>query len=171
MTTTAGAPGADGEAAVRELRELAHGWIDGQYGDPARLVEAAARAVAAGVDTPALPLLAGLLRAELDQVPELFRQVMDELGFGFHPPEDYWQGRLALARWYAAEVVGGWLDPWDGAELVIENVAEAYGASEELAPVVDAVRALQDPGGPDYPSDVSAHLTRAARELLARIPA
>ncbi|KDN81885.1 hypothetical protein KCH_63240 [Kitasatospora cheerisanensis KCTC 2395] len=165
-----GAPGAGGEAAVRELRGLAHRWVDGQYGDPAELVEAAVRALVAGVDTPSLPLLAGLLRAELDQVPELFHRVMDELGFGFRPPEDYWQGRLALARWYAAEVVGGWLDPWDGAELVIENVAEAYGECAELAPMVEAVRALQDPGGPGRPADARDHLTRAARELLARIP-
>ncbi|MFJ7907252.1 hypothetical protein [Kitasatospora sp. NPDC096204] len=167
--TTNGAPGTAGEA-VRELRGIAHGWVDGRYGDPDRLVQAALRALIVGVDTPSLPILAGLLRGGEDQAPELFGQVMDELGCGFHPPEDYWEGRLALARWYAAEIVGGWLDPVEGAELIIENVAEAYGEPAELAPMVDAVKALQNYGEPTYPDDIPAHLTRAAHELLARIP-
>ncbi|MEV8529116.1 hypothetical protein AB0451_34085 [Streptomyces sp. NPDC052000] len=167
--TTSGAPGAAAEA-VQELREIAHWWTDGRRGDPDHLIQAALRALIAGVETPSLPLLAGLLRSEQAQASELFGQVADELGFGFHPPEDYWEGRLALARWWAAEIVGGWLAPLDGAELIVENVAEAYGQSEELAPMVDAVRALQDYGGPRFPDDIPAHLTRAAHELLARIP-
>ncbi|MFJ8855738.1 hypothetical protein [Streptomyces sp. NPDC102437] len=36
--------------------------------------------------------------------------------------------------------------------------------------MVDAVRALQDYGGQHFPDDIPAHLTRAAHELLARIP-
>ncbi|MFJ8444234.1 hypothetical protein [Kitasatospora griseola] len=167
--TTSGAPGTAAEA-VQEVREIAHRWVYNRRADPDLLIRVALRALIAGVDTPSLPLLAGLFRGEEDQASELFGQVMDELGFGFHPPEDYWEGQLALARWWAAEIAGGWLDPLDGAELIIEDVAEAYGASEELAPMVDAVRALTDPAGQAYPYDIPAHLTRAAHELLARIP-
>ncbi|MFJ9456424.1 hypothetical protein ACIRST_15185 [Kitasatospora sp. NPDC101447] len=171
--TTSGAPGAAAEA-VRELRGIAHWWVDGRHAEPDFLMQAALRALAAGVDTPSLWLLAWLLSGEEDQAPELFGRVMDELGFGLHPlgeHEDYWQGRLALARWWAAEIVGGWLDPHEGAVLIIENVAEAYGACEELAPMVDAVVTYTTQVRPQLPPDeITAHLTRAAGELLVRIP-
>ncbi|WP_267883956.1 hypothetical protein [Kitasatospora aureofaciens] len=36
--------------------------------------------------------------------------------------------------------------------------------------MVDAVRALRDYSGPHFPDDIPAHLTRAAHELLVRIP-
>ncbi|MFB7618335.1 hypothetical protein [Kitasatospora sp. NPDC056181] len=158
------------DEAVRELRGLAHEWVDGRRADPDVLIQTALRALVAGVDTPSLWLLAWLLSGEEDQASELFDRVMDELGFGFHPPEDYWEGRLALARWWAAEIVGGWLDPFEGAELIIENVAEAYGPSEELAPLVDALGVLWDRGPQTPPDEAVTYLTRAARELLARIP-
>jgi hypothetical protein len=157
--------------AVRELRGIAHWWVDGRRGDPELLIEAALRALIAGVDTPSLPLLAGLLRSERAQASELFGQVTDELGFGFDPPEDYWEGRLALARWWAAEIVDGWLDPTDGAKLIVEDVAEAYGESAELAPMVETAWACWDRDRPQPSADeASALLIGAARELLARIP-
>ncbi len=120
--------------AVRELREIAHSWVDGRHADPELLIEAALRALTAGVYSPSLLHLAALSRLEHEQAPELFDQVMEELGFGFHPPEGYWEGRLALARWWATEIVGGWLDPFEGASLILFEVAEAYGRCEELAP-------------------------------------
>lgn len=167
--TTSGAPGTAAEA-VRELREIAHRWSDGRRADPDLLIQAALRALVAGVDTPSLWHLAWLLRGEEDQASELFGQVTDELGFGFHPSDGYWDG-LALARWWAAEIVGGWLDPVEGAGLIIENVAEAYGDCEELAPMVEAVVACMSQAGSYAPRDeIDAHLTRAAHELLARIP-
>ncbi|MER5934212.1 hypothetical protein [Streptomyces sp. NPDC002054] len=145
--------------------------VDGQRGDTGLLIQAALRALMAGVDTPSLPLLAGLLRSEKGEAKELFGQVADELGFGFHPPEGYWEGRLALARWWAAEIVGGWLDPDEGDLLIVNEVAAAYGESEELAPMVDLVLARWDHTGPQTsPEEINAHLIRAAHELLARIP-
>ncbi|MFF1908733.1 hypothetical protein [Kitasatospora sp. NPDC058218] len=161
---------ATADEAVRGLRGLAHEWVDDRRADPDVLIQAALRALVAGVDTPSLWLLAWLLGGEEDQASELFGQVMDELGFGFHPPEEYWEGRLALARWWAAEIVGGWLDPFVGAELIIENVAEAYGPSEELAPLLDALEALWDRGPQTPPDEAITYVTRAARELVARIP-
>ncbi|MEE1783822.1 hypothetical protein PUR71_13020 [Streptomyces sp. SP17BM10] len=171
--TTSGVPGTAAEA-VRELRGIAHEWVDGRYAEPQSLIQAALRALVAGVDTPSLWLLAWLLSGEEDQAPGLFDRVTDELGFGLCPLEeygDYWQGRLALARWWAAEIVGGWLDPFEGAGLIVENVAEAYGECEELAPMVDAVAAYLGHGGSQVPAqEIAAHLTRAAGELLTRIP-
>ncbi|MFD9127041.1 hypothetical protein [Kitasatospora sp. NPDC059571] len=170
--TGSGTPAAAGGAgAVRELRQIAHGWVDGRRGDPQTLIDAALRALVAGVDTPSVLHLAALNRLEHDLVPELFDRVMDELGFGFHPPEGYWEGRLALARWWACEIAGGWLDPVEGAALIIDDVADAYGRCEELNPVIDAVLGRGEDGGRPDPDALPARLVRAARELLVRIPA
>ncbi|MFJ9825169.1 hypothetical protein ACIRSU_12425 [Streptomyces sp. NPDC101160] len=158
--------------AVQELREIAHSWVDGQQGEAGLLTEAALRALCAGLDTPSLLHLAALSPCEHDLAPELFGRVMDELGFGFHPPEEYWAGRLALARWWASEIVGGWLGPAEGIALIFYNVAEAYGRCEELNPVIDAVAAHWENGGPQRsPEEITAQLHQLARELLARIPA
>ncbi|MCU7820342.1 hypothetical protein [Kitasatospora sp. DSM 101779] len=157
--------------AVRELREIAHSWVDGRRVDPELLIEAALRALIAGVDTPSLLHLAALNRLEHDQASDLFGQVMEELGFGFHPPEDYWESRLALARWWATEIVGGWLDPLEGTVLIFHEVAEAYGRCEELAPVIDAFMGPRQPGGQQQvPHEITADLTQVAQELVARIP-
>ncbi|MFD7631643.1 hypothetical protein ACFV7Q_37515 [Streptomyces sp. NPDC059851] len=157
--------------AVQELREIAHSWVDGQHVEPDLLTEAALRAVCAGVDTPSLLHLAALNRCEHDLAPELFGRVMDELGFGFHPPQDYWEGRLALARWWACEIVGGWLDPAEGTALIFYDVAEAYGRCEELNPLIDAIAAYWENGGPQRsPEDTTAQLDQIARQLVARIP-
>ncbi|MFI8823809.1 hypothetical protein [Streptomyces sp. NPDC053431] len=157
--------------AVLELREIAHSWVDGQHTEAESLTEAALRALCGGLETPSLLHLAALNRCEHDLAPELFGRVMDELGFGFHPPEDYWEGRLALARWWASEIVGGWLDPADGIALIFYNVAEAYGRCEELNPLIDAVAAHWENGGSKgSPEEITAQLNQIAKELLARIP-
>ncbi|MEU9048135.1 MULTISPECIES: hypothetical protein [unclassified Kitasatospora] len=157
--------------AVREMREIAHSWVDGRRGDPELLVEAALRALSAGVYTPSLLHLAALSRLEHEQASELFGQVMEELGFGFHPPEGYWESRLALARWWATEIVGGWLDPFEGTSLILYEVAEAYGRCEELAPVIDAVTGHWERGGQQRsPHEITADLIQVAQELVARIP-
>ncbi|MFF2775556.1 hypothetical protein ACFVU3_11660 [Streptomyces sp. NPDC058052] len=157
--------------AVRELREIAHAWVDGRHTEPADLAEAALRALCAGLDTPSLLHLAALNRCERDLAPELFDRVMDELGFGHHPPEDYWEGRLALARWWASEIVGGWLDPAEGIALIFSQVAEAYGRCEELNPLIDAVSFCGGDGGPPRPPEATtAQLNHLARDLLTRIP-
>ncbi|KQV08728.1 MULTISPECIES: hypothetical protein [unclassified Kitasatospora] len=168
--STEEAPATQAEA-VRELREFAHTWVDGRRAEPATLVDAALRALTAGADTPSLWLLACLMSGEHDQAPALFGQVIDELGFGFHPPDDYWAGRLALARWWAAEIVGGWLDPAEGVSMIVHEVAEVYGWCEELEPAVHAVTEYWERGGHrPSPDEVTAHLTGVARELLVRIP-
>ncbi|MEV4556306.1 hypothetical protein AB0K51_04815 [Kitasatospora sp. NPDC049285] len=161
-------PGTADDAA-RALREIAHSWADGHRYDPRLLIRAAVEAVVAGVDAPSLPLLAGLFRGEEAQASELFGRVADELGFGFHPPEDFWDGRLALARWWAGEIADGWLDPVEGACLIVEQVAEQFGETAELAPMVAQVVALQDPLAPH--AEITAAIVRAAHELLLRIPA
>ncbi|MEU2393516.1 hypothetical protein [Streptomyces sp. NPDC007369] len=168
--STSEAPATMAEA-VRRLREIAHAWVDGGHRDAGALIAAASGAVMAGVDTPSLWHLAALGRCEHDEAPGLFGRVMDELGFGFHPPEGYWEGRLALARWWASEIVGGWLDPAEGAALIYYKVAEAYGRCEELAPLIDVVMAHGERGGRQRsPAEAGAELIQAARELVARIP-
>ncbi|GAA2995334.1 hypothetical protein GCM10020229_04830 [Kitasatospora albolonga] len=168
---TNGVPVTEAEA-VRELRRIAHSWVDGRHEEPRLLIEAALRALDAGLYTPSLLHLAALMSAERDEAPALFDRVMDELGFGFRPPPGYWEGRLALAGWWAAEVADGWLDPAEGIALILENVADAYGDCEELAPVVELMDRLWDRTGPlPPPAAIEAAMVRTARELTRRIPA
>ncbi|MEW1909290.1 hypothetical protein AB0442_12635 [Kitasatospora sp. NPDC085895] len=156
--------------AVEELRTIAQGWADGRRGNTTQLIRAADRALWAGVDAPSLAPLAELLSTERDLAAELFGRVTDELGFGL-PPADGGPGGLLLARWWAAEIVAGRLDPHEGATLIVEDVVELHGAREELTPMLDAVRDLWSdrPPGPSR-AESDARLTRAARELLTRIP-
>ncbi|MFD0532099.1 hypothetical protein ACFQ1I_45020 [Kitasatospora arboriphila] len=156
--------------AVEELRTVAHRWADGRRGSTAQLIRAADRALWAGVDAPSLAPLAELLTVERDLAAELFGRVTDELGFGL-PPADGGPGGLLLARWWAAEIAADRLDPAEGAALIIDDIVEVHGAHEELTPMLDAVRALWSPRPPG-PSTAETHarLTRAARELLTRIP-
>ncbi|WP_052390125.1 hypothetical protein [Streptomyces sp. NRRL B-24484] len=156
--------------AVEELRTIAHGWADGRRGDTTELIHAADRALWAGVDAPSLAPLAGLLTVERDLAAELFAQVTDELGFGL-PPADGGPDGLPLARWWAAEIVAGRLDPGEGAALIMDEIVEVHGAHEALTPMIDAVRALWSPSPPGpSPTEITTRLTRAARELLTRIP-
>ncbi|MGW4652173.1 hypothetical protein [Kitasatospora sp. NPDC004289] len=167
---TNGVPVTEAEA-VRELRRIAHSWVDGRHQEPRLLIEAALRALDAGLYTPSLLHLAALMSAERDEAPALFDRVMDELGFGFCPPPGYWEGRLALAGWWAAEVADGWLDPGDGLALVLEHVVEEYGVCEELAPVVELTDWYWDRTGPKPPPEEATEATvRAMRELTRRIP-
>ncbi|MFI5527710.1 hypothetical protein ACIA8O_04045 [Kitasatospora sp. NPDC051853] len=167
---TNGVPTTEAEA-VLELRRIAHSWVDGRHEEPHLLIEAALRSLDAGLCTPSLLHLAALMSAEHDEAPALFDRVMDELGFGFHPPQGYWEGRLALAGWWAAEVTEGWLDPGEGIGLVLENVADAYGVCEELAPVHEVMDWLWNRTGPlPPPQEVDAAMARAARELARRVP-
>ncbi|MFD5453626.1 hypothetical protein [Streptomyces olivaceus] len=45
-------------------------------------------ALIAGVESPSLATLAGLLRCEEPEAPALFDQVLEDLGLLFHPPAD-----------------------------------------------------------------------------------
>lgn len=101
-----------------------------------RLIQAGLDVLLADVDSPSLPLLAGLARREETEAPELFDQVLDELGLSFEPPADPTAAQWAPAFWLAEEITDGSLDPATGAELIWTEVAEALDYPEALQPTV-----------------------------------
>ena len=73
---------------------------------------------------------------EEPEAPELFDQVLDELGLSFEPPADPTAARWAHAFWLAEEITSGSLDPATGAELIWPEVAEVLDYSDVLQPTV-----------------------------------
>ncbi|MET7486685.1 hypothetical protein [Streptomyces sp. NPDC005538] len=72
-----------------------------------QLIQAGLDALLADVDSPSVPLLAGLARREEPDAPELFDQVVDELGLFFEPPADPTAAKWALAHWPAEQITAG----------------------------------------------------------------
>lgn len=97
------------------------------------LIEAAVRAVVQGVDSPALPILAGLTHQEEPEAQELFRAVVGELGIA--PPESS-KGRWELVRWWCREIVGGRLRPEVGGRLIWWEGWQELGYPDSLQPIV-----------------------------------
>lgn len=75
------------------------------------VVTAACDALVAGLDSPALRILAACTRAEADyDVPDLLPPALDELGLTFHPAGSV-AGQEAAARALAARMLAGELTP------------------------------------------------------------
>ena len=86
---------------MQQLRDVAVRLaMDEPVGDD--LAMAAAHALARGIDSPSLRVLAGLSRGESREAVDLFRQAMDELG---SPVPDEDGARLHLMRQAAATIV------------------------------------------------------------------
>ncbi|WP_233221366.1 hypothetical protein [Streptomyces carminius] len=126
------------------MRTLAQAHALGRHVGSDRLIQAALDALLADVDSPSIPLLAGLGRREEHEARELFDRVADELGIGFEAPEDPTVAKWALAYWLADQVVEGSLDPARGADLIWAEVAMDLGYPDELQPVVQAAIQLAD---------------------------
>ena len=120
-------------AAVREA-------TDDPVGADA-LIRLGLDALIAGIDTPSLPLLAGLTRAEEPDARSLFHHVADELGLAVHLPEEPVARRRALVRWWARFIVDGVLDPAAGAHRICRD---ADGHRGSLATMEDALVTYED---------------------------
>ncbi|MEN2417846.1 hypothetical protein AABB02_07035 [Streptomyces rimosus] len=135
--------------------------------DRAAIVQAALDALLAGVESPSLALLAGLGRNELGEVDELFDAVSAELGLLPSTPEIVAAARWAMARWWAARMVGGDLDAVDGARLIWERAACELGHPEELASFGSVLGELWDEEDGSVPvrREHRDRLVAAARRL------
>jgi hypothetical protein len=102
------------EEAMRQLRRLARARAFGRHVGSDQLVQAGLDALLTDVDSPSIPLLTGLTRSEEPEAPELFGQVLDELGLLSEPPADPTAAKWALADWLAEQITDGSLDPATG---------------------------------------------------------
>lgn len=122
--------------ALDQLRHIARERAFGRHVGSDRLIQAGLDALIAGVESPSLAMLAGLLRSEEPEAPELFDQVLEELGLLFHPPADPRAAKWALAYWIAGQIADGSLDPAAGTHLIWADIAYDLGYPEELKPLV-----------------------------------
>lgn len=111
------------------LRELAIGRLAGRDVRTSHLVEAGLDAIVAGLDTPSLPLLAGLESSAEAAVDKAFDQVVDELGIEL--PSDATAARWLLVHGWLTAMVRGDLSPAAGGALVSE-VGELLGSPPSL---------------------------------------
>ncbi|MEU0852934.1 hypothetical protein ABZ387_34035 [Streptomyces flaveolus] len=124
------------EAAARALQDHAALWNMGEI-RATEVVTGACNALVAGLDSPALRMLAACTRAEADyDVPDLLPPALDELGLAFYPVDSV-AGQEAAARALAARTLAGELTP---RELVF-RIHQRFG--HEL-PLVERLANLDD---------------------------
>ncbi|QSY49442.1 MULTISPECIES: hypothetical protein [Streptomyces] len=128
--------------ALKQLSHIARERAFGRDVGSDRLIQAGLDALMAGVESPTLAMLAGLLRSEEPEAPPLFDQVLEELGLLFHPPADRRAAQWALACWVAGQIADGSLDPATGTHLIWADIAYDLGYPEELEPLVHCAHNL-----------------------------
>ncbi|GAA2326081.1 hypothetical protein OKJ48_29130 [Streptomyces kunmingensis] len=124
------------DEALKQLSHLARERAFGRRVGSDRLIQIGLDALIAGVESPSLAMLAGLLRNEEPEAPELFDQVLEELGLAFHPPTDPRAAKWAMAYWVAGQVADGSLDPATGTHLIWADIAYDLGDPQDLEPLV-----------------------------------
>lgn len=127
------------EEAVECLRMLALERLIGRHPSPEQLIEAGLTALLLDVESPSLPLLAGLARAEREEADALFEQVLAELGLRQDLPVE--AARRRLVRWWLRLIVNGSLAPGPGGDLITYEGWAALDRPEVLRPLVDSVDA------------------------------
>lgn len=156
------------DEVLRRLNELA--W-EGVFGTPGadRLIRAGVDALLAGIDSPSLPALAGLLRREEPEARGLFEEVLGELGLRWEPPGDPVEAKWAMAERVAAQIADGTLDPVFGARLFYWEIAEALRFPESLGELLACGMEVVDPETAWAESDVEIRLetVAAAERFLA----
>ncbi|MFE7569487.1 hypothetical protein ACFU76_21385 [Streptomyces sp. NPDC057539] len=160
----------DAGEALNSLRWLAMERASGHLVGSDRLIEAGLDALLSGVDSPSLPLLAGLARREEPDAPDLFARVIDELDLVPDLPTDRDQALWAMARWWAGLIVDGKLDPLTGADLIWWRVAMELEYPEQLQELVNgAINGDDWNENWDIPLEqIKDELIEAARAFLAQ---
>lgn len=128
--------------ALKQLSPLARERAFERHVGSHRLIQSGLDALIAGVESPSLAMLAGLLRSEEPEAPALFDQVLEELGLAFHPPADPRAARWAMAYWIAGQIADGSLDPAAGTHLIHVEVAYELGRPKDLEPLVQCAHLL-----------------------------
>ncbi|MER5890766.1 hypothetical protein ABT160_43690 [Streptomyces sp. NPDC001941] len=131
------------DEAIAQISHLARMRAFGRHVGSDRLIQAGLDALLAGVESPSLAMLAGLLRSEEPEAPELFDRVLEELGLAFHPPADPLAAKWAMASWIAGQIADGSLDPAAGTLLIWVEIAEDLGYPGDLELLVHCANNLE----------------------------
>ena len=86
-------------------------WVLGLL-DAAKLPDVGVKALEAGMDSRALRMLAGLMQDEIEEAPELFEQVLNELSL---PILDRPNAARLCAKMISSKILSGELSPQEGA--------------------------------------------------------
>ncbi|MET9291080.1 hypothetical protein [Streptomyces sp. NPDC003077] len=151
-------------SAASTLQDHAAFWSMGEI-RAGGIVDAACDALVAGLDSPALRMLAACTRSEADyEVPELLPRALGELGLTFHPLASE-AGREAAARAVAARLVAGELPPRELASRIHELFGHTLPLAKRLAELDDEYDLLEY--GDRTAEEVDAEVTAEAHRLAA----
>ncbi|MFC7219252.1 hypothetical protein ACFQLX_13900 [Streptomyces polyrhachis] len=156
------------EPAAREFQDRAVLWSMGEI-SATDVVAAACDALVAGLDSPALRILAARTRAEADyDVPDLLPPALDELGLTFYSVGSV-AGQEAAVRALAARMLAGELTPRELAFRVHQLFGHELALAERLAELDDEYDVLEY--GDRTPAQVDADVTAEALRLAPhRLP-
>ncbi|MER7810376.1 hypothetical protein [Streptomyces sp900116325] len=156
--------------AIKQLSHIARERAFGRHVGSDRLIQAGLDALIAGVESPSLAMLAGLLRSEEPEAPALFGQVLEELGLLFHPPADPRAAKWAMAYWIAGQIADGSLDPATGTLLICADIAYDLDYPEELEPFVYCAHNLdgwEESWGVSI-EELNSEAVKAAKQFLSK---
>ncbi|MGW7081596.1 hypothetical protein [Streptomyces sp. NPDC054866] len=152
------------EASARDLQDLAVLWSIGEA-RATDVVGAACEALVAGLDSPALRILAACTRGEAEyDVPDLLPAALDELGLTFYP-RDSEAGREAAVRALADQMLAGRLTPRELALRIHQRFGHQLPLAERLAELDDEYDILEY--GDRTPAQIDAEVTAEARRLAS----
>ncbi|MFE2298791.1 hypothetical protein ACFXAW_11375 [Streptomyces sp. NPDC059445] len=156
------------EPAARELQDRAVLWSMGEI-RAADVVAAACEALVAGLDTPALRILAACTRGEADyDVPDLLAPALDELGLTFYSAGSG-AGQEAAVRALAARMLAGEMTPRELAFRIHSRFGHGLPLVETLAGLDDDYDTLEysDRTQAQIDADVTAEALRLVRRPAA----
>lgn len=158
------------EDSLKQLSHIARLRAFGRHVGSDRLIQAGLDALIAGVESPSLPMLAGLLRSEEPEAPELFDHVLEELGLLFHPPADPRAAKWAMAYWIAGQIADGSVDPATGTHLIWADIAYDLGYPDELEPLVHCAHNLdgwEESWGVSF-EELNREAVEAAKQFMSK---
>lgn len=130
--------------ALRDLRIIAVREALGEIVGADVLIATGLQALLEGVDSPTLPLLAGLGRSEEGEAHDLFRRVTDELDLTPPSPLDTESARWDLVRWACEAIVEGKVAPEWGGRLIWYDGWNELGYPNSLQGIVGSVSEWDD---------------------------
>lgn len=122
------------------------------------LPDLAARALAEGIDAPALRELAGLTPADVREARDLFLLAMEQLGI------DVPRSRRDAVQLWAAEILNGTLTPYEGARLIWWHGWNELDRPDDLTPFVGLASEWED--DPIHRTRYEQDILNHARQLI-----